>query len=130
MIALIMLVKFTLPFEAEELGRFPSYEQCGHMLAANQDYDWRLAQQFGVQRHRVEWIKEVHEENKNLRAAWELLRDIRQGYSQGDFGMVGWTLNIDRKEGLKRLRTMIGERRYLEGAMPPPVPYWRYNYVD
>lgn len=60
------------------------------------------------------------EETRELVKVWEEVQVI--GNSQ--YGVVA------RRESLKRLRHMIGDDDYCAGILPPPIPIWRYRWID
>jgi hypothetical protein len=31
---------------------------------------------------------------------------------------------------ITRLKTLLGEEAFIAGRMPPPVPYWRFQWID
>lgn len=70
--------------------------------------------------HQQEWWRQAAEEAGDASLAWGLLFDAR---NEAGLGVR------ERLDALGRLRGIVGFRAYYAGAMPPPVPVWRFPSV-
>lgn len=64
-------------------------------------------------------LRAAKEEVEQLYVIWDSVRDARCDY---------YYVHI-RRQALKRLHDILGEKDYNEGQLPPHVPLWRFAAV-
>ncbi len=97
--------------------RFPARACIAPAVEFNRAYRSHLECRQGVEMHRWWYWEEVLTETDYLYHCWTALSAAR-----GDEGQD----EESRREGLRRLRVLVGEEAYFQGAMPPCVPVWRF----
>jgi hypothetical protein len=146
---LVLVLAALSPFETEtqmrvrkleeQLRPFPPAEVIAdNCFVSNRYYD-RLREVGGViPSHQREAFAVHLAEAERLRDAWSSLakatKFLKHVRCQADGGMD----ENERSEVLlkvsarfiKALETNLGEEAFRAGRMPPPVPYWRFQWVD
>lgn len=96
--------------------RFPNADFCSSMKSMNRLYYTHIQ---GLQEsypEQFETINTILGETNDLWCAWDKVHD-----SYNDNYSVYY-----RRSRLKSLRKQIGWQNYFSGALPPPVPIWRF----
>jgi hypothetical protein len=66
-----------------------------------------------------DYYQHAWEEHLACWRAWDALDDVHRASSYES-----------RFKACEKLKERIGEVNFAQGWMPPPVPYWRYTYID
>lgn len=136
------------PVHFDDLVRFPTHQlatdmddaACRHLVFLR-GCIWRLEQQWpGLgYLHKCDIEAELAyrraelQEAEELRQCWCWLWQAHGGYTKdcpSRYGSVAPCAEAERRESLRLLRAKIGERAYLNGSMPPPLPVWRLRRLD
>ncbi|HEV3258915.1 MAG TPA: hypothetical protein VG013_18740 [Gemmataceae bacterium] len=100
--------------------RFPDKASINGYLAFNRAYCRQLALRRPVElAHAAELDAALHEAEQ-LQDLWDTVKGARCEYYFVSY----------RRECLKKLREMMGDRAYYNGQLPPPVPLWRFQEID
>lgn len=100
--------------------RFPDRAAVTDLLSFNRGYRKMIDQRQGLAPLHWWEYQEILGEVDRLYQIWDLVRDARCDY---------YYVTV-RRQALKKLRCLIGESQYLDGALPPHVPLWRFARVD
>lgn len=101
--------------------RFPPRRVAAAALEFNRAYrDYLECQQAFEVRSWWDW-QDALNETDYVYQCWSALAAV-----QGAEGEDG----ASRRAALERLRELLGEEAYYQGAMPPCVPVWRFWYID
>lgn len=103
-----------------DLQRFPPGPLVAATLADNGRAYLDCLTRQGMEPYRADDWEVVISDFAAIRRAWVCLRTARCAEVDAD----------ERLEALRELRDVIGPANYLTGAMPPPVPVWRFGRVD
>jgi hypothetical protein len=100
--------------------RFPNKEQINVQLDFNRAYwkhmDTRRTMDFA----HADELRVILKETERLYQIWDTLKDARCECYYVPF----------RRRALKKLRDLVGPDAYYRGALPPPVPVWRFQEID
>jgi hypothetical protein len=105
------------PFLSDAV-RFPERVFVNELLLQNRAYRQYLDQCLPLYPHSAE-LRAAKEEVEQLYVIWDSVRDARCDY---------YYVHI-RRQALKRLHDILGEKDYDEGQLPPHVPLWRFAAV-
>lgn len=100
--------------------RFPGRETINDMLLFNRAYRGRLQQRIDLELWNQWELHETAVEADRLYQVWDLVRDSRCEY---------YFVTV-RRQALKRLREIVGDAAYYNGALPPHVPVWAMRRID
>lgn len=101
--------------------RFPPRHVAFQAMRFNRAYyDYVKARQ-GLEFHRWGEWQEIVDETDALFSAWDWLHAAQEGEGRNE---EYWRLS------LRRVRERIGCAAYHAGQMPPPVPIWRFRYIE
>jgi hypothetical protein len=100
--------------------RFPDRATINDLLAFNRTYRQFLTARQPVDLVHAEELREALNETDQLYQVWDAVRDARCNY---------YYVTV-RRQALQQLRTLIGERAYYAGILPPHVPLWRFPEID
>ncbi len=100
--------------------RFPDRAVVNDLLAFNRSYRQLIDQRQAMEPALWWEFQETLSEVDRLYQIWDLVRDARCDY---------YYVTV-RRQALKKLRCLIGESAYIDGALPPHVPLWRFVRLD
>lgn len=101
--------------------RFPPAQVAADALRFNRAYRRHVEVRRWTFLHQREYWDTVLAEIDYLYHCWDWLHAAQRGEGRDE---IYW------RYSLKRLRGLIGEDAYNEGSMPPPVPLWRFGWLD
>jgi hypothetical protein len=99
----------------QEYERLPDYLTLLVFLANNRAYRSTLVERLKLESVRRAELEAAVEETDQLYKIWDAMRDARCPY---------YYLTV-RRQGLQRLRDLLGPTAYYGSVFPPPVPLWR-----
>lgn len=101
-------------------SRFPSYYAAREAIDCNLDYQKLLMRRMEISsiRDRVV-LQRVMDETVALYEVWDAVSDAQSPYLYRHI----------RKNALQKIRTLIGEAAYHDGALPPSIPLWRFARI-
>jgi hypothetical protein len=106
------------PFE--DHVRFPDKDLITDLQSFNKQYRAYVEIYAAIDPRCAYDCQQIIEETDRLYEIWDKVRDA---------SMPAYYLTV-RRGALKDLRTMIGDKNYYAGNLPPCVPIWRFNHVD
>jgi hypothetical protein len=104
----------------EECLRFPERNFVNDLLAFNRTYHQYLTGRQPVDLVRGEEVQMALTETDRLYQVWDTVRDARCNY---------YYVTV-RRQALKQLRSLLGDKAFYRGHLPPHVPVWRIPEVD
>lgn len=124
LIAVLLLILLDPRPPLSDLARFPSIDVVEYELKCNRLYHDYILSRRAVE-HRHWWVMhEVVVETNQLHTAWDTLwRAQLHGHSHIGRGNK-------QRDGLARLRELLGPERYYAGEMPPAIPIHRFNQIN
>lgn len=121
---LVWLTLVSLPLcdpPLADRNRFPPQPVAAGAMQLNRAYRKQVERWRWSQLHQQEYWDQVLQETDYLYHCWDWLHAAQGGEGRDD---AYW------RYSLHRLRDLVGEPAYQAGAMPPPVPIWRFRNVD
>jgi hypothetical protein len=104
-----------------DCDRFPPRPVAAAAMEFNRSYHRHVLLQQGIAMHHWWDWQDTLTETEYLYHCWEAL-SAAQGAEGNDCDT--------RRQGLERLRELLGEEAYYQGVMPPSVPVWRFLVVN
>jgi hypothetical protein len=125
----------------ERLSHFPPAELVAENLGfSGQHLCWLREAGASIPSHRREAYAAHLAEAELLYDTWVYLdlasfhlKLARRLAARGRMGTphLGGQTTLEIAAGyIEALETLLGEEAFLTGRMPPPVPYWRFQWVD
>jgi hypothetical protein len=130
----------------EQLRQFPSAEVVAYNLDSSfQHISWLREAGAAIPTHRREVYAAHLADAERLQNAWlyldranrtlQLARHIADGGRIYDDGLYKPPDTVrsflsTAAHYIEALETLLGEEAFRAGRMPPPVPYWRFQWID
>jgi hypothetical protein len=99
--------------------RYPSKEVLEEGLRLNEGYLAYLRSDALMRTYHVEWYKEAIAETERLQAVYSNL-----------LGGLEGSLVYYRRWHIKSAMAALGKKDYYQMKLPPPVPVWRFRWVE
>lgn len=103
-----------------DAGWLPPYAFARELCCFNESYQAHLQVQGIIYLHKCDDISLLLGEARQLHYVWDCARRAATPNES-------WA---SRRQNLQRLREVLGEEAYYNGAMPPWVPLWRFQGID
>jgi hypothetical protein len=97
--------------------RFPERATVNDLLSFNRAYRQHMDVMQPIELVHSWEVRTALQETDHLYQIWDAVRDTRCEY---------YYVNV-RRQQLKRLRELVGDRAYYSGNLPPCVPFWRFR---
>lgn len=109
----------------DEGKRFPSSEVVQDSLNLNRAYGYVIAQKLALMGQldvRRPYWEQVKAENEQIEQVWEALRPVQWEWTANNY--------THKRDYLQKLKDLIGDEAFFQGAMPPPFPIWRFCEIE
>jgi hypothetical protein len=143
----LVLAAFTSKVEAQEqireveerLRQFPPPKVVGDFAdMSNEHICWLRHVGAAMPSHRREAYAAWLADAECLNDAWSCLDDAYRLLGQAKNMADGRRFPEETVEGklafaqmyIAHLKKLLGEEAFIAGRMPPPVPYWRFQWID
>jgi hypothetical protein len=104
----------------EEADRLPGRDIVCDLLDFNRSYQQALSSRLEVDTLHGDEVQAALAETDQLYRVWDKVRAARDER----YFVTG------RREALQDLRTLVGQRAFYTGQLPPHVPLWRFPAAD
>lgn len=118
---LATLLVFSTDPPLSDRERFPPRAVACQAMEFNRAYRRHVEGRQLLELHHWWYWQEVLRETDYLFHCWDWLHAAQGGEGRDE---EYW------RRSLRRLRELVGDEAYFQGAMPPPVPVWRFQLVD
>lgn len=104
----------------DDLNRFPDHVTCQEYVDFHDAWRVHLNMWAALRTMNQDWADVIIEDGRLCREAWS---DLKTAHISS---LWKW----ERRVALGRLRDLIGPDAYYASMMPPPVPIWRFHYLQ